>query len=205
MTETNIFLEYFTELTIGALVFILIGTVLFMNNIITKSFGYNYLKTIVQTRLMSIKGYALLEIIHLSGAVEYRSVKITPFITYTVKENKKDVRKGVFYDEKALKQINGIPLLSCNPNDVRPLSRFNGLQVRISPEMINKGLNDLTTDPETKDKQDKLVKTALIAGGVLIIAVILLTSYMYGELTTLNTLYLACERELARTATIVPN
>ena len=198
-------MTYIVELVGLGVFFILVVAVFMLHNIITKSFGYNYLKTIVQTRLMANKGFILLEIIHLSGAVEYRSVKITPFIKYTINENKKEVKKGVFYDEKSLKHINSIPLLSCNPNDVRPLSRFNGLQVRISPEMINKGLNDLTTDPESKDKQEKLVKTALYAGAILLIAVILLTSYMYGELTSLNTLYLACERELARTATIVPN
>lgn len=205
MTETNIFMTYIVELVALGLFGVLAFAVLMLHNIISKSFGYNYLKTIVQTRLMANKGFILLEIIHLSGAVEYRSVKITPFIKYTIKENKKEVNKGVFYDEKSLKHINSIPLLSCNPNDVRPLSRFNGLQVRISPEMINKGLNDLTTDPESKDKQEKLFKTSLYAGAILLIAVILLTSYMYGELTSLNTLYLACERELARTATIVPN
>ena len=205
MTDTNIFMTYIVELVGLGLFAVLVFAVLMLHNIISKSFGYNYLKTIVQTRLMANKGFILLEIIHLSGAVEYRSVKISPFIEYTIKENKKEVTKGVFYDEKSLKHINSIPLLSCNPNDVRPLSRFNGIQVRISPEMINKGLNDLTTDPEIKDKQEKLFKTSLYAGAILLIAVILLTSYMYGELTSLNTLYLACERELARTATIVPN
>ena len=196
-------MEYWLQLAVVGALSVLFVLVMHLWGIINKTFGYNMLKTLLKTKLLAQKGFLLLEIKHRSGAREYQTVKQSPVIFYTVNENNKPKKKVVFFDPKAIDYIQNIPVLSVSPNEVRPIDRDTGLVVNIPGEYIDKLAKDTALDYETDKNNNNIIKQVIWGIIGVGIVLILAVSYMYGNITDLNTQILVCERALAESATII--
>jgi len=194
-------LVIFSVLLIGGL-FIL---VIWMNGLIVKTFGYGFLKSLITARHNSQKGFIVLEIKHRSGARQFVATKQSPLINYTIKENKKEKNKIVIYDPRAVDHIMNIPILSCSPNEIRPIDRDTGLLVNIPGEMLDKLAKDATLDYQANNDYQKLLRMVLWGAGIVMVGVLLMVSYMWGNIVDLNSQLIAAERLAAQSATIIGN
>lgn len=186
---------------------VLIGVGLFLVNylytIMNKTFGFKFLRHLMKSKILSGKGFLMLEIKHRSGAREYQTVKQSPIIKYKFKENDKEKEKLVLYDPKAIDYIAGIPVLSCSTNSVLPIDRETGLSVYIPPELIDKLAKDNAMDYEARENHSKIIKQFIWGIGIVAVVFLLSISYMYGNVSDLTAQLLVCERTLAQSATIV--
>jgi hypothetical protein len=145
----------------------------------------------------------VLEIISQSGRRTYRAVTQSPIIDYTYKENGKDIKKGVIFDERAVEFLNGVPILKCTPLDIRPIDRDTGILVNIPSEMIDKLAVDSSKLAENEakyDKERKMLIYALIGMAVLFIIAI---SYINQTNTELQQDLARITIEAAKSATVI--
>lgn len=171
---------------------------------------YNYIKRTVGWDFINSMGKVkmgnqdlVLRIKLPSGKEQYQFVKISPLIEYTINQNGKEFNRNVIYDERAVDRLNGIPILNCSPEDVRPIDRETGLFVKIPSEVMIKLAVDSSKTYEDQIKNDKLVKMLIwgLIGSVIL--VIIGISYINQTNSELQVQLAQCAIDLGKSATVV--
>jgi hypothetical protein len=171
---------------------------------------YNYIKRTVGWDFINSMGRVkmgnqdlVLRIKLPSGKEQYQFVKISPLIEYTITQNGKEFKRNVIYDERAVDRLNGIPILNCSPEDVRPIDRETGLFVKIPSEVMIKLAVDSSKTYEDQIKNDKLVK--MLVWGLIgaVILVIVGISYINQTNSELQVQLAQCAIDLGKSATVV--
>lgn len=139
-------------------------------------FGINNLKLFVEAKKKKKK--IALRIFNLSGKEEYEIADVNNFIKYKTKIADKELDKGVIYDDRALSNFCGIPILNCNQNDVRPINFKTGLNVNVPGDVINKLAIDSVRGYDEKDQKDKDLRNFVIKG-MIVVGVILIVGLSY--------------------------
>jgi len=172
-------------------------------NQVKRSVGWGFIKSVAKIKSGRGQCDLVLEIISQSGRRTYRAVTQSPIIDYTYKENGKDIKKGVIFDERAVEFLNGVPILKCTPLDIRPIDRDTGILVNIPSEMIDKLAVDSSKLAENEakyDKERKMLIYALIGMAVLFIIAI---SYINQTNTELQQDLARITIEAAKSATVI--
>lgn len=191
---------------IGALALMGVG-LYFLNKIqqVKKSVGWGYVSSLAKIKNGLSQQDLVLEIVSQSGRRTHIPVTQKPIIEYTYKENGKDVKKGVIFDERAVEFINGVPVMKCTPLDIRPIDRDTGLLVNIPSEMIDKLAVDSSKLAENEakyDKERKMLIWALIGMAVLFIIAL---SYINQTNTELQSELARVTIDAAKSATVIAN
>lgn len=193
---------------IGILLGVLVvGAVVFFGwqkyNFVKRSVGWNFIQSLAKVKSGMGENDLVLEITSQSGKRVFMPIKQTPIIKYEIKFKGKDVLKSVIYDERAVEFLNGIPILKCTPNDVRPIDRETGLLVNIPPEILEKLAVDSSKTVEAEEKKDKIIKM-LIWGliGAVILFIIGMT-YLNQTTSEVQTELMKCTVELGKSVTVI--
>jgi len=172
-------------------------------NFVKRSVGWNFVNSLAKVKGSLGENDLVLEITSQSGKRVFLPVKQTPIIKYEIKFKGKDISKSVIYDERAVEFLNGIPILKCTPNDIRPIDRETGLLVNIPPEILEKLAVDSSKTIEAQEKRDKLMKM-LIWGliGAVILFIIGMT-YLNQTTAEVQTELMKCTLELGKSVTVI--
>lgn len=171
---------------------------------------YNYIKRTVGWDFINSMGRVklgnqdlVLRIKLPSGKEDYQFTKISPLIEYKYLQNGKELQRSVIYDERAVDRLNGIPILNCSPEDVRPIDRETGLFVKIPSEVMIKLAVDSSKTYENELKNDKLVK--MLVWGLIgsVILVIIGISYVNQTNSELQVQLATCALDLGKSATVI--
>jgi len=170
---------------------------------VKRTIGWNFVDSIAKVKF-SLKEFDLvLRIVHPSGAEEYQFVKQTKIISYKIKIRGEEVIKAVIFDARAVNRINGVPILSVSPNDIRPIDRETGLNVDIPGEVVLKLIADATKTAEDQAKRDKLVTMVLWGAGIGIVLFILGMAYINQTNAELQVKLMECTINLGKSAVVV--
>lgn len=174
-------------------------------NMIKVSVGWNFIKSMGKAKMMASRGVIVLRIKHLSGIEEYKTAKTGRIIDYNYIDRDQEIKKSVIYDSRAVDYLNGIPILTCTPADIRPIDRDTGLFVNIPPEIINKLAVDSAKTAESEKENQHLKKMMMYGTIGIAICMILAFSYFNNEVVTANEAVRACYTAAGKSATIIAN
>lgn len=172
-------------------------------NYVRRSIGWQFVDSIAKVKL-GVGGCDLvLRIKHPSGKEEYQFVKQTKVISYQIKVKNEDVDKLVIFDGRAVDRLNGCPILTVTPNDIRPIDRETGLCVDIPSEIIIKLITDSTKTAEGQSKMDKNMK--MLIYGLIAAVILTILGLSYINQTNADTMLLLkqCLVESAKTVTVI--
>lgn len=171
-------------------------------NYVKRSVGWNFINSLAKVKGIG-ENDLVLEITSQSGKRTFTPVKQTPIIKYEIKYKGKDIQKSVIYDERAVEYLNGIPVLKCTPNDIRPIDRETGLLVNIPPEILEKLAVDSSKTAEGEAKKDKITK--MLIWGLIGTVILFLIGMTYLNQTTaeVQTELMRCTVELGRSVTVI--
>ena len=186
---------YFTMAAAG---FGLMGFFLVKNTI-----GWKLAINLMKVKKLRRKGYGILKIMNLAGSPEYKIVKYSPLIPYTYVEAGINKNKLVAFDKFAITEEWGVPIITCNPNDILPINIYNGSRITVSPELMEKNIVDNSKSAETIAQYRKYIIYGLIGIGILAGLTILGFDLYSQRLAESNQLLAACYREVPRSATIL--
>jgi hypothetical protein len=174
-------------------------------NFVKKSVGWNFINSLARVKNSLSENDLVLEITSQSGKRIFEPVKQTPIIRYTVRYQGKNVLKSVIYDERAVEYLNGIPVLKCTPNDIRPIDRETGLLVNIPPEILEKLAVDSSKTAEGEEKANKIIK--MLIWGLIGAVILFLIGMTYLNQTTaeVQTELMRCTLELGKSVTVIGN
>ena len=172
-------------------------------NYVRRSVGQNFIESIAKVKLGVGGADMVLRIKHPSGKEEYQFVKQTKVIKYEIKVKKDDVEKYVIFDARAVDRLNGCPILTCTPNDIRPIDRETGLCVDIPSEIIIKLITDATKTAEGESKKDKMMKLLIYGLVAAVILTILGLSYLNQTNSELTLQLANCFAQNAKSAVVI--
>lgn len=140
-----------------------------------------------------------------AGREEYIQVKQSPLIEYLYFQKGKKVKKLVIYDERAVDYLNGIPILTVTPNDIRPIDRETGLLVNIPGEIIDKLAVDSARTAEMEAEKAKYMK--MLVYTIIAMAVLFFVALTYINQTNaeLQQQLAQMSIEMARSVTVIGN
>jgi len=171
-------------------------------NQVKRSIGWKVVRALGDVKMGIGSSDIVLRIKHTSGKEELTPTKVSPIINYYIKEKGEDIKKGVIYDERAVDRLNGIPILSCTPKDIRPIDRETGLLVNIPPEIMDKLAVDSSKTIEGDMKKEKYIKWLIIGLVVTVILVVIGLQYINQANTATVTKLAACYAQQHASAVI---
>lgn len=172
-------------------------------NAVKKSVGWNFIESLGRVKNSLGENDLVLEVTSQSGKRTFLPVKQTPIIKFEVRHKGKDVEKAVIYDERAVEYLNGIPILKCTPNDIRPIDRETGLLVNIPSEILEKLAVDSSKTAEGEAKKDKQFKMVLIILGITIALFFIGMTYLNQTTAEVQVELMKCTLELGKSVTVI--